>query len=92
MDWLEGDALRQKTEIWNKIDAERQTSELSRKKVEAQKAGKEPFNLGKLRTLIEYIPYQEKDLEYIYYIQQSSLMTLDEFARSIQDTNRFDHG
>jgi hypothetical protein len=92
MEWLEGEELQKKMAEWDKDSAEKQLFELEKQKKEAQNRGKELFDEAKLEKLIYHMPHQRKDLEYIYYVQQSSLMTIAEFADSINQTVWWDRG
>jgi hypothetical protein len=92
MEWLEGEELQKKMAEWDKDSTKKQLSELEKKKKEAQISGKEPFDESKLEKLIYHMPYQRNNLEYIYYVQQSNLMTIAEFADSINQTVWWDRG
>ncbi len=61
-------------------------------KDEAIKRGKEPFDIKKLKILVDPYKFSDEKLENWYYVEEPQLMTLLEFAESIKQTLWWNHG
>lgn len=70
---------------------------LARAKLDAERRGKEPFDLVKLETMADtssegrIAPENERwaRFEYKYYVTFSEVLTLEEFAREVAELNRW---
>jgi len=94
---LTGQAAIDFMEETERLELERRAQDLAREKEDAQRRGKEPFDLDRLEKLFggeitteDYnrIPLEERraDLEFSYYVSWPSFMTLDEFAAYLHRT------
>jgi hypothetical protein len=79
-------------------DAERRrAAELDAAKADAARRGKEPFDLARLEALCDTShegrmpPVEERraELERKYYVYNPDVMTLEEFARVVAESNRW---
>jgi hypothetical protein len=87
-------------EFMAKIRAEaraKQVATLAAAKQEADRVGKEPFDLAKLETLcdtshdgrVDPVEVRQAELERKYYVSFPEVMTLAEFAKTVDELNRW---
>jgi hypothetical protein len=75
----------------------RLAEQLAEAKADAARRGKEPFDLAKLETMCDtthegrLAPVEERyaEFERKYYVRFPDIMTLAEFARTVQELNRW---
>lgn len=83
-----------------KVDAEarqRRADRLAAAKAEALAGGKEPFDLAKLETMcdtsregqLDPVDVRTQRFEEMYYVQYPSIATLADFARKVEELNRW---
>jgi hypothetical protein len=93
---LTGQAAIDFFEELERRDQEKRADNLARAKAEAARRGKEPFDLEKLETMCSTrtsegnqmtVERRRTSFEYEYYVSQSKLMTLAEFAEYINRVN-----
>ncbi len=72
-------------------------AQLAAAKQEAERVGKEPFDLAKLETLcdtshegrVDPVENRQAEFERKYYVTFPEVMTLAEFARTVDELNRW---
>jgi hypothetical protein len=88
---LEGEEAKLFAENIRLRNLQRSQEILQQRKEEARGTGKEPFDLEKLFLLVDASAYvdaktfeeQKEKLEYRYYVEQTDLMTIKDFAEHI---------
>jgi hypothetical protein len=78
-------------------EGRRQAEMLARAKEEAQRRGREAFDLGKLERLcdtsrdgvLDPVEDRTEHFEYLYYVLHPEFMTMEELARHIEQSSRW---
>src|SRR5262245_60081439 len=94
---LTGDAAREFIERVALRAAKLRAAELAAARADAARRGKEPFDLARLETLCDTsvdgcLPPLEKrhrEHEWMYYVDHRELMTLADYAETIDEVNRW---
>jgi hypothetical protein len=94
---LKGEAAEEFMEQTHERARQRKAEMLAAAKADAACRGKEPFDLEKLEKLCDtshegrMAPYEERyaELERKYYVHFSEIMTISEFAREIDELNKW---
>jgi polyhydroxyalkanoate synthesis regulator phasin len=88
---LTGEEAKKFSEEIRKEEAKKAFESLLREKNRAKEQGKEEFSYEKLRSLVDPSYYaggktleeQIKNLEYKYYVEKTSIKSIEEFSRHI---------
>jgi hypothetical protein len=78
-------------------NAEVEREAMTRRKAEATRNGKEPFDLGRLEALVDTsregrvdpVETRTKRFEQMYYLQFPDVLTIAEFAKKVAELNEW---
>lgn len=94
---LEGKEALEFSEEIARRNAEQQARRLEAAKRDAATRGKEPFDLAKLETMCDTSsegrmdpePVRQKRFEEMYYVGFPEILTLEDFARKVDELNKW---